>query len=209
MRQEKKNQRGITSAIFSAVFDSRSSFFAPKPHGNACYVGYLYLFLIGLHLPSRNCPYTMFVFVHFENESMCYLCEIYRSHDLLRPHPHVSTFVWKQRFFSPVWPTVHTFPVKMVTENAFFKNIKKNPPECSEGFWQCLLLVRVWTDENGGFRIRWYHTSFTTSITHALWGMLSYSHIFLAFSYGRAKTSRLRYEWTPVFLKTEGEKSPF
>ena len=127
MRQEKKNQRGITSAIFSAVFDSRSSFFAPKPHGNACYVGYLYLFLIGLHLPSRNCPYTMFVFVHFENESMCYLCEIYRSHDLLRPHPHVSAFVWKQRFFSPVWPTVHTFPVKMVTENAYYfsKTLKK------------------------------------------------------------------------------------
>ena len=27
-------------AIFRAVFDSRSSFFAPKPHGNACYAGY-------------------------------------------------------------------------------------------------------------------------------------------------------------------------
>ena len=29
-------------AIFRAVFDSRSSFFAPKPHGNACYAGYEY-----------------------------------------------------------------------------------------------------------------------------------------------------------------------
>ena len=28
-----------TRAIFHAVFDSSSSFFAPKPHGNACYVG--------------------------------------------------------------------------------------------------------------------------------------------------------------------------
>ena len=27
-------------AIFRAIFDSRSSFFAPKPHGNACYAGY-------------------------------------------------------------------------------------------------------------------------------------------------------------------------
>ena len=27
-------------AIFRAVFDSRSSFFAPKPHGNACYAGF-------------------------------------------------------------------------------------------------------------------------------------------------------------------------
>ena len=30
----------FTSAIFRAVFDSRSSFFPPKPHRNACYVGY-------------------------------------------------------------------------------------------------------------------------------------------------------------------------
>ena len=31
--------RSFTCAIFRAVFDSRSSFFAPKPHGNACYAG--------------------------------------------------------------------------------------------------------------------------------------------------------------------------
>ena len=29
----------FTCAIFRAVFDSRFSFFAPKPHGNACYAG--------------------------------------------------------------------------------------------------------------------------------------------------------------------------
>ena len=33
--------RSFTYAIFRAVFDSRSSFFAPKPHENACYAGYL------------------------------------------------------------------------------------------------------------------------------------------------------------------------
>ena len=32
--------RSFTCAIFRAVFDSRSSFFAPKQHGNACYAGY-------------------------------------------------------------------------------------------------------------------------------------------------------------------------
>ena len=32
--------RSFTCAIFRAVFDSRSSFFASKPHGNACYAGY-------------------------------------------------------------------------------------------------------------------------------------------------------------------------
>ena len=31
--------RSFTCAIFRAVFDSRSSLFAPKPHGNACYAG--------------------------------------------------------------------------------------------------------------------------------------------------------------------------
>ena len=33
--------RSFTCAIFRAVFDSRSSCFAPKPHGNACYAGYV------------------------------------------------------------------------------------------------------------------------------------------------------------------------
>ena len=32
--------RSFTRPSFCAVFDSRSSFFAPKPHGNACYAGY-------------------------------------------------------------------------------------------------------------------------------------------------------------------------
>ena len=57
MKQESKNESGVclqafpsffslppprscTYAIFRAIFDSRSSFFAPKPHGNACYAGY-------------------------------------------------------------------------------------------------------------------------------------------------------------------------
>ena len=31
--------RSFPYAIFRAVFDSPSSFFAPKPHGNACYAG--------------------------------------------------------------------------------------------------------------------------------------------------------------------------
>ena len=32
--------RSFTCVIFLAVFDSRSSFFSPKPHRNACYAGY-------------------------------------------------------------------------------------------------------------------------------------------------------------------------
>ena len=34
--------RSFTRAIFHAVFDSRSLFFAPKPRGNACFSGYLF-----------------------------------------------------------------------------------------------------------------------------------------------------------------------
>ena len=34
--------RSFTCAIFRAVFDSRSSFFVPAPHGNACYAGYIF-----------------------------------------------------------------------------------------------------------------------------------------------------------------------
>ena len=33
--------RSFTCAIFRAVFVSCSSFFAPKPHTNACYAGYI------------------------------------------------------------------------------------------------------------------------------------------------------------------------
>jgi len=31
--------RSFTGTVFRTVFDSLSSFFAPKPHGNVCYAG--------------------------------------------------------------------------------------------------------------------------------------------------------------------------
>ena len=70
----------------------------------------------------------------------------------------------------------------------------------SEDFWKRWPLVHVWTDENGG--LRWCNTSFTTSLTHALWRILSYFHC-LAFSCGRPKTIRIRYFWRRIFWKTE------
>ena len=50
MKRKPKNERGgrwslctpprsFTCTIFRVVFESCSSFFAPKPHGNACYAG--------------------------------------------------------------------------------------------------------------------------------------------------------------------------
>ena len=54
--------RSLTRAIFCAVFDSGSSFFARKPHGNACYTGHwlrvynldVALCLRKTHKPSPN-----------------------------------------------------------------------------------------------------------------------------------------------------------
>ena len=40
-----------------------------------------------------------------------------------RSRPHVSVFVRKRTYFCvPVWRTVHSYPVKTVTENATFQN---------------------------------------------------------------------------------------
>ena len=43
--------RSSTGAIFRAVFDFRSSFFAPKPHGKACYAGYIFSDVSFIALP--------------------------------------------------------------------------------------------------------------------------------------------------------------
>ena len=56
-------KREFTCAIFRAVFDSRSLFFAHRPHRNACYTGYkrtydvgLFLFLLFLVLDREVTP---------------------------------------------------------------------------------------------------------------------------------------------------------
>ena len=48
--------RSFTCATFLAVFDSRSSFFSPKPHRNACYAGYsdLRLAFLFFFLPKKQ-----------------------------------------------------------------------------------------------------------------------------------------------------------
>ena len=44
-REEVERKEGpllalLLAPFYRVLFDSRSSFFAPKPHGNACYAGY-------------------------------------------------------------------------------------------------------------------------------------------------------------------------
>ena len=51
------------SAIFRAVFDSRSSFFGPKPHGKACYAGYMSL--VSILLPYLSL-FTATVHISFQ-----------------------------------------------------------------------------------------------------------------------------------------------
>ena len=67
-------------------------------------------------------------------------------------------FCLKTDFFPPVCPTVNTYPLKTVTENAFFKIALK-----SKDSWK----RQLFSDKNGVFRIRWFYTSYTASITHA------------------------------------------
>ena len=54
----------FTCAIFRAVFDSRFSFFAPKPHGNACNADYL-LTLLTKSLEHSSIHYFCFCSVKF------------------------------------------------------------------------------------------------------------------------------------------------
>ena len=50
------SSRSFTCAIFRVVFDSRPSFFAPKPHGNACYPGYTRLRMLDAYVFAITSP---------------------------------------------------------------------------------------------------------------------------------------------------------
>ena len=121
----------------------------------------------------------------------------------LRSRPHVSVFVWKRRFFLRFGLLCTRIRGKLSLKTYLFKSALH-----SEDFWNCRLLVYEWTDENGGFRIPWCHSSLTTIITHALWGMLSYFHC-LPFPYGRAKKIRIRYVWMLFFSEKGGKNLRF
>ena len=56
--------RSFTCAIRRSVFDSRSSFFAPKPHRNACYAGYV---LTGFRDPATSVDRKWLLFNQFKS----------------------------------------------------------------------------------------------------------------------------------------------
>ena len=97
-------------------------------------------------------------------------------------------------FFCSLRP-VHTYSVETVTENASFQRRR--------------LLVYVWTDGSRGFRVWWCHTSYTTSITHALWGCYRYFHRFSVFMWtGENDSNTLRLD-AYFFWTKEGKKIRF
>ena len=119
-----------------------------------------------------------------------------------RPLPHVSGFVWKRRFFfSGLASFSHVFG-----ENGHQK--RRFQKQSLERRFLKTLATHLRLDGRKR-RNTTSFTSFTTSITRVLWGMLSYFHC-LPFSYGRSKTIRIRYVWRLFFYFFEtGEKSPF
>ena len=81
------------------------------------------------------------------------------------------------------------------TRNTVFP---KRSPEWSFFFLKRRLIVFVWTDENGGFPKRSFHTCHTAKSK----GCYSISFV-ISFSCGRAKTIGIRYVCTRIFSKTE------
>ena len=117
----------------------------------------------------------------------------------LTPRPHVSVFAWKRRFFPSVWPRV--FGGNGHRKHIFSKTLSRvkileNPGHS----FTCGRTKTEFFQYNDVV-----NTSFTTNITHALWGMLSYFYC-SASSYARAKTIRIRATYGRVlFWKTEGK----
>ena len=73
-----------------------------------------------------------------------------------RPPPHVSLFLWKRRFFFLCFGLPSTRTREYGHRKCIFKKLS------GEETWTFRLIVFVWTDENGGFRIRWSHKSYST-----------------------------------------------
>ena len=111
-------------------------------------------------------------------------------------------------FFSPIWPTVHTYAVKTVTENPSFQKT----------------LFRVAIFKNAGYsfacgrRKRRFSNTMMLYIVYfwhdacSVRGAIVFPSR-LAFSCGRAKTIRIRCVWMRVFffvcLKTEDTRGQF
>ena len=90
-------------------------------------------------------------------------------------------------------------------ENSHRKWIFSKNALQSGDFWKRQLFIYAWTDENGGFRIRWCHVLLA-------WRMLRegcyHIYIVVAFSWGQAKKIRIRYVRMRIFFK-RWKNSPF
>ena len=88
-------------------------------------------------------------------------------------------------------------------ENSHRKWIFSKNALQSGDFWKRRLFIYEWTDENGGFRIRWCHILLAWRMLRK-WRYRIY--IVVAFSWGQAKTIRIRYVRMRIFF-FNGEKN--
>ena len=140
-----------SSTPFSSVEDNKT----PSTPPGVCLLRPAWLFaLFDADVLAFWNPQKMLTFYHTLGQTFT-----------LRPRPQVTVLIWKRRFFPPVCPTIHTYPVKAVTENASFLNVSH-----IGDFWkrhQTIFFVR--TEEKGDFRIRWCHTSCSAyPVKHAI-----------------------------------------
>ena len=131
-----------SSTPFSSVEDNKT----PSTPAGGCLLRPVWLFaLFDADVLAFWNPQKMLTFYHTLGQTFT-----------LKPRPQVAVLIWKRGFFfPPVCPTIHTYPVKTVTENASFPNVSQSGDFCKRH----QTIVSVWTEENGGFRIRWCHTS--------------------------------------------------
>ena len=103
------------------------------------------------------------------------------------------------------WCNNYTFEKKAPFIRIWWKRLPKtqlcNNALQSGDFWKRRLLIFVWTDQNGGFRIRW------CQISYILLALCMFRKRWYAFSFGRTKTIRIRSGvsvWSMQYMSLSG-----
>ena len=106
-----------SSTPFSSVEDNKT----PSTPPGVCLLRPVWLFaLFDADVLAFWNPQKMLTFYHTLGQTFT-----------LKPRPKVAVLIWKRGFFfPPVCPTIHTYPVKTVTENASFPNVSQSGDFC-------------------------------------------------------------------------------
>ena len=122
----------------------------------------------GRHRWLNNTPLSnvnvVLITTHTIRFHKIYSNDLHSRLNVLRPRQDVSVFFFFENgdfYFRFGLPSTR-IRWKRSPKTKLFKNALR-----SGDFRKRRLLISVWTDENGGFRIRWCHTSYITRIAHA------------------------------------------